>query len=87
LGFLVVSYGLSELIEGDYFADSEANKTIMTYILDVFKCPDGYMSSQIYKERLVHPNSHLMCYRFHNHYKFLLAYADLNVLLLKKDFK
>jgi hypothetical protein len=49
-GVVVVSNGLSELIEGDYFTDDDVNKTIVTYILDVLKCPDGYMSSQIYKE-------------------------------------
>jgi hypothetical protein len=37
----VISNGLNELIEGDYFADDEANKTIVTYVLDVFKYPDG----------------------------------------------
>jgi hypothetical protein len=50
LGVAVVSNGLSELIEGDYFTDDEVNKIIVIYVLDVFKCPDGYMSSQIYKE-------------------------------------
>jgi hypothetical protein len=47
LGIAVVSNGLSELIEGDCFADSEANKTIVTHVLDVFKCPDCYMFSQV----------------------------------------
>jgi hypothetical protein len=31
----------SELIEGDYFPDNEANKTIIAYVLDVFKFQDG----------------------------------------------
>ncbi|MDR1945049.1 MAG: hypothetical protein LBQ59_03010 [Candidatus Peribacteria bacterium] len=53
-GFAVVSNGQSELIEGDYSAD-EANKTIVTYVPDVFKCPDDYMSSQIYKEVIKMP--------------------------------
>jgi hypothetical protein len=35
-------------VEGDQFSD--INKTVVTYVLDIFKCPDGYMSSQIYKE-------------------------------------
>jgi hypothetical protein len=55
LGVEVVSNGLSELIEGDYFTDNEVNKTIVTYIPDVFKCPDGYMSSQTYKEVIKMP--------------------------------
>jgi hypothetical protein len=50
LGVAVKSNGLGELIEGDYFTDDDVNKTIVTYVPDVFKCPDGYISSQIYKE-------------------------------------
>jgi hypothetical protein len=50
LGIAEISNAYTELIEGDYFADNEANKTIVTYVLDVIKCLDGYMSSQIYKE-------------------------------------
>jgi hypothetical protein len=45
--FVSISKAYSELIEGDQFTD--INKTVVTYVLDVFKCPDGYMSSQIYK--------------------------------------
>jgi hypothetical protein len=54
LGIAIVSDGLSEFIEGDYFTN-EANKTIVTYVPDVLKCPDGYMSSQIYKEVIKMP--------------------------------
>jgi hypothetical protein len=56
LGVVVVSNGLSELIEGDYFTDDEVNKTIVRYIPDIMKCPDGYMSSQIYKEIIKLPD-------------------------------
>jgi hypothetical protein len=55
VGLVAISNIYSELIEGDYFADNEANKTIVTYILGVFKCPDGYMSSQIYREVIKMP--------------------------------
>jgi hypothetical protein len=48
VGFLAILKAYSELVEGDQFTD--INKTVVTYVLDVFKCPDGYMSSQIYKE-------------------------------------
>jgi hypothetical protein len=48
VGFIAISKVFSELIEGDQFND--VNKTVVTYVLDVFKCLDGYMSSQIYKE-------------------------------------
>jgi hypothetical protein len=48
VAFVSISKAYSELIEGDQFTD--INKTVVTYVLDVFKCPDGYMSSQIYKE-------------------------------------
>jgi hypothetical protein len=46
--FLAILKTYSELIEGDQFSD--VNNTVVTYVPDVFKCPDGYMSSQIYKE-------------------------------------
>jgi hypothetical protein len=46
--FVAISNAYSELIEGVQFSD--INKTVVTYVLDVFKFPDGYMSSQIYKE-------------------------------------
>jgi hypothetical protein len=46
--FVAIFNAYSELIEGDQFSD--INKTIVTYVPDVFKCLDGYMSSQIYKE-------------------------------------
>jgi hypothetical protein len=48
VGFMAISKAYSEIIDGDHFED--INKTVVTYVLDVFKCPDGYMSSQIYKE-------------------------------------
>jgi hypothetical protein len=48
VGFIAISKAYSELIEGDQFND--INKTVVTYVLDIFICPDGYMSSQIYKE-------------------------------------
>jgi hypothetical protein len=48
VGFIAISKAYSELIEGDQFTD--INKTVITYVLDVFKCPDCYMSSQIYRE-------------------------------------
>jgi hypothetical protein len=50
-----ISNALTLLIEGDYFADNEANKTIVRYVLDVFKCQNGYISSQIYKEVIKMP--------------------------------
>jgi hypothetical protein len=48
VAFMAISKAYSEIIEGDHFED--INKTVFTYVPDVFKCPDGYMSSQIYKE-------------------------------------
>jgi hypothetical protein len=48
VAFMAISKAYSEIIEGDHFED--VNKTVVTYVPDVFKCPDGYMSSQIYKE-------------------------------------
>jgi hypothetical protein len=48
VGFLAILKAYGELIEGDQFTD--INKTVVTYVQDVFKCPDGYMSTQIYKE-------------------------------------
>jgi hypothetical protein len=48
--FVTISKVHSELIEGDHFLDKEVNKTFVTDVLDVFKFPDGYMSTQIYKE-------------------------------------
>jgi hypothetical protein len=48
VAFVAILNAYSELIEGDQFFD--INKTVVTYVLDVFKCPDGYISSQIYKE-------------------------------------
>jgi hypothetical protein len=47
VAFVSISKAYSELIEGDQFSD--VNNTVVTYVPDVFKCPDGYMSSQIYK--------------------------------------
>jgi hypothetical protein len=48
VNFVSISKAYSELIEGDQFSD--VNNTVVTCVPDVFKCPDGYMSSQIYKE-------------------------------------
>jgi hypothetical protein len=48
VGFIAILKAYSELIEGDQFND--INKTVVTYVRDLFKCRDGYMSSQIYKE-------------------------------------
>jgi hypothetical protein len=48
VAFVSISKAYSELVEGDKFSD--VNNTVITYVLDVFKCPDGYMSSKIYKE-------------------------------------
>jgi hypothetical protein len=50
VGLAAFSNIFNELIEGDHFIDNEANKTVVTYVPDVFKCPNSYMSSQIYKE-------------------------------------
>jgi hypothetical protein len=48
VAFVAITKAYDEIIEGDHFED--INKTVVTYVPDVFKCPDGYMSSQIYKE-------------------------------------
>jgi hypothetical protein len=45
VAFVSISKAYSELIEGDQFTD--INKTVVTCVPDVFKCRDGYMSSQI----------------------------------------
>jgi hypothetical protein len=50
LGLIAISEIYSELIEGNQFIGNEVNKTVVTYVLNVFKCPDCYMSTQIYKE-------------------------------------
>jgi hypothetical protein len=61
LGIAVVSDGLSELIEGDYFAD-ETNKTCLQMPGWLYISPHLQRGNQ--NARLVHPNSYFKCIIF-----------------------